>query len=148
MNFFMDSLVEQKLPPPGTTRWTLRRKSAVIQALRLRQLTLDQVFERYGVPYEELCSWEREVGLRTIREVQVPNFNIRRWTIRRKAAVIQALRSGALTMEEACERYALSVEEMRRWQQDFDCYGVHGLRATRMQIYRSGKRATESADGD
>jgi len=72
----------------------------------------------------------------TEHELQLPSPNIPRWTIRRKAAVLEALRNGELTLEEASRRYALSVEELRAWERDFERYGVHGLRATRLQIYR------------
>jgi hypothetical protein len=44
--------------------------------------------------------------------------------------------SGAITLEEACCRYALSVEEFLRWQQAIESHGVAGLRVTRLQIYR------------
>jgi len=73
----------------------------------------------------------------TDREPQLPPTTIRRWTIRRKAALLEALRSGALTVEGASQRYALSLEELRTWERDFDRYGVYGLRATRLQIYRA-----------
>ena len=76
----------------------------------------------------------------TEHELQLPSPNIRRWTIRRKAAVLEALRNGELTLEEASRRYALSVEELRAWERDFERYGVHGLRATRLQIYRVAGR--------
>ena len=39
-----------------------------------------------------------------------PPPNTRRWTAHRKAAVLQALRRGTLTLEEASERYALSID--------------------------------------
>ena len=69
-------------------------------------------------------------------ETELPEHRIRRWTIRRKAAVIEKLRTGALTLEQARERYALSVEEIRAWERDLERHGVYGLRATRVQIYR------------
>src|SRR6266550_254950 len=77
--------------------------------------------------------WETE------HELQLPAPNTRRWTVRHKAAVLEALRSGALTLEEASQRYALSLEELRTWERDFERYGIHGLRATRLQIYRGVK---------
>jgi Protein of unknown function (DUF1153) len=70
-------------------------------------------------------------------ETEPPVRTIRRWTIRRKAAVIEQLRSGTLTLEQARERYALSVEEIRSWERQLERHGVYGLRATRVQIYRS-----------
>jgi Protein of unknown function (DUF1153) len=38
-----------------------------------------------------------------------------RWTIRRKAVVVAAVRTGMITLEKACERYELSVEEFLTW---------------------------------
>lgn len=59
-----------------------------------------------------------------------------RWTIRRKAAVIKAVRGGAITPEQARQTYALSPDELQAWERDLDRYGVPGLRTTRYQIYR------------
>ena len=50
---------------------------------------------------------------------------IRRWTIRRKAALLGAIRSGVLTLEQARRRYALSVDELRAWERDFEQHGVY-----------------------
>ena len=69
-------------------------------------------------------------------ETELPLPNTRRWTIRRKAALLQALRSGALILEAASERYSLSIDELRAWERDFDRHGLYGLRATRVQSYR------------
>ena len=59
-----------------------------------------------------------------------------RWTVRRKAMVIQAVRGGCARIEEVCKLYNISADEFSAWQRDFDRYGVPGLRATRVQIYR------------
>ena len=67
-------------------------------------------------------------------ETELPALNTRRWTIRRKAALLQALGSGALTLELARDRYALSVEEICAWERDLERHGLYGLRATRGQI--------------
>ena len=77
----------------------------------------------------------------TETDLQLPPPNTPRWTIRRKAAVLQALTSGALTREEASRRYALSLEELRAWERNFEHDGLHGLRATRVQIYRVVRRS-------
>jgi hypothetical protein len=66
----------------------------------------------------------------------LPSPQTTRWTILRKAAVIEQLRSGTLTLEQARERYALSVEGIRSWERQLERHGVHGLRATRVKIYR------------
>jgi hypothetical protein len=39
----------------------------------------------------------------------------RRWTVRRKAAVIEAVRGGWVPIEEACRLYKLSVDEFLAW---------------------------------
>jgi transposase-like protein len=59
-----------------------------------------------------------------------------RWTPLRKAGVVEAVRSGRLTLEEACRRFELSVEEFTTWQTALDRHGVAGLRSTRSQLYR------------
>jgi hypothetical protein len=59
-----------------------------------------------------------------------------RWTVRRKAAVIEAVRGGWVPVEEVCRLYNLSVDEFLAWERDIDRFGIHGLRTTRYQIYR------------
>jgi len=71
------------------------------------------------------------------RDAELPDPNTRRWTVRRKAAVVQAVRSGLLTVEQTAERYRLSPEELRAWERGFDRRGLKGLRAT--QLYREKK---------
>jgi hypothetical protein len=60
-----------------------------------------------------------------------------RWVIRRKAEVVAAVRGGLLSLEEACERYVLTVEEYLSWQRSIDRHGLAGLRTTRIQDYRA-----------
>ena len=69
-------------------------------------------------------------------ETELPSLHSRRWTIRRKAAVLEALHSGALALDQARERYALSVAEIRAWERQVERHGLYGLRATRVQTYR------------
>ena len=66
----------------------------------------------------------------------LPPQNTKRWVIRRKAEVVAAVRGGLLSLEEACERYKLTVEEFLSWQRSIDRHGLAGLRATRVQDYR------------
>lgn len=60
-----------------------------------------------------------------------------RWVIRRKAEVVAAVRGGLLTLEDACTRYTLTVEEYLAWQHSIDSHGLAGLRTTRIQHYRA-----------
>ena len=66
----------------------------------------------------------------------LPPPNTERWVIRRKAEVVAAVRAGLISLEEACERYRLSVEEFLSWQRLIDKHGLRGLRTTRLQQYR------------
>lgn len=66
----------------------------------------------------------------------LPPGNQQRWVIRRKAEVVAAVRGGLLSLEEACRRYTLTVEEFLSWQALIDRHGLAGLRATRVQEYR------------
>ena len=68
--------------------------------------------------------------------VDLPPPDTKRWVARRKAVVVNAVRSGAVTLEEVCRRYELSVEEFLAWQRAIETHGVAGLRVTRLQIYR------------
>ena len=69
-------------------------------------------------------------------ENELPPPNTKRWAPPRKVAVLQALRTGKLTLEQARERYALSAEEISAWKRHFERHGVYGLHATRVQLYR------------
>jgi hypothetical protein len=60
--------------------------------------------------------------------------------VRRKAAVVAAVRSGKITMEEVLRRYQLTEEEFLSWQRAFETHGLPGARATRLQQYRETRR--------
>jgi hypothetical protein len=55
--------------------------------------------------------------------------------------VVAAVRSGGITIEEACRVCQLSKEELLSWQRAFEIHGLAGLRVTRVQQYRSLRRA-------
>ncbi|MBV8132374.1 MAG: DUF1153 domain-containing protein [Alphaproteobacteria bacterium] len=69
----------------------------------------------------------------------LPPAETQRWTCRRKAAVVAAIRGGVLSSREACERYELSLEELAAWEAALDRDGIPGLRVTRLQIYRGSR---------
>jgi hypothetical protein len=66
----------------------------------------------------------------------LPSPDTKRWVVRRKAVVVHAVRDGAISLQEACRRYRLSVEEFLAWQRAIERFGLPGLRATRVQQYR------------
>jgi uncharacterized protein DUF1153 len=115
----------------------LRRPGRALLPLRMhgvlttkRAVSFYQNFRAGGV----FSAFMRKRG-----DTKLPPSNTRRWTIRRKAALIAAIRGRALTLEQARRRYSLSVEELSAWERDFDQHGMYGLRATRLQIYRRDK---------
>ena len=70
----------------------------------------------------------------TIADLPAPGT--KRWVICRKAEVVAAVRGGLLSLEEACSRYTLTVDEFLSWQFSIDQHGLAGLRTTRIQQYR------------
>ena len=74
----------------------------------------------------------------------LPSPKTRRWVVRRKAEVVAAVSGGLLSIDEACHRYALTVEEFLSWQRAVNRFGVAGLRVTRLSNYRAlDQSATE-----
>lgn len=66
----------------------------------------------------------------------LPPPNTKRWVVRRKAAVVAGVRNGVLSLNEACQRYNLSVEEFLSWEKLIERHGIGALRTTRLQRYR------------
>ena len=52
------------------------------------------------------------------------------------AEVVAAVNGGLLSVDEACERYSLTLEEFAGWQRAIDRAGMPGLRVTRIRQYR------------
>ena len=72
----------------------------------------------------------------------LPPSTTKRWVIRRKAEVVAAVRGGLLSLDEACKRYTLTVDEFLSWQLSIDRHGLAGLRTTRIQQYRPHAEAS------
>jgi hypothetical protein len=71
----------------------------------------------------------------------LPPPDTKRWSSRRKAAVVIATRTGIISRDEACRRYMLSDEELANWEAAFDERGIPGLRSASLQLYRAGRRS-------
>ena len=56
----------------------------------------------------------------------LPPANTKRWVVRRKAAVVSAVKSGKITLEDACRHYNLSEETFREWQRAYEAQGLPG----------------------
>jgi hypothetical protein len=85
----------------------------------------------------------RLAGTKSMRSPKSPDLEelpppgVVRWVIRRKAQVVAAVQAGAITVDEVCSRYSVSVEEFESWKRLFERHGVYGLRTTRSQLYRA-----------
>jgi hypothetical protein len=70
----------------------------------------------------------------------LPAPGTRRWVIRRKAAVVAAIRGGLLSLEEARSRYILTGEEFFAWQDTINHFGLSGLRVSEIQKQRPRRK--------
>ena len=73
-------------------------------------------------------------GPLTLRDLPPPD--LKRWVSRRKAEVVLAVEGGLLTLDEACRRYKLTVEEFLSWEHSLEHYGLNGLKISHAQQYR------------
>ena len=74
----------------------------------------------------------------TLRDL--PPADLGRWVSRRKAEVVLAVEGGLITMDEACQRYRLTVEEFLSWERNLEKHGLNGLKITRTGNYRHEAR--------
>lgn len=65
----------------------------------------------------------------------LPPPDLRRWVSRRKAEVVLAVQGGLITIDEACMRYRLSMEEFLSWEHAMIVSGVNGLKVGNSQPY-------------
>jgi hypothetical protein len=105
----------------------------------MRNLPVQHVTARNGGAFAQAdraaANWEPDSAI----AAHLPPVNTRRWVIRRKAQVVSGVRNGIISLEEACRRYKLSMEEFLSWQRLIESHGLAGLRATRLQEYRTDK---------
>jgi hypothetical protein len=68
-----------------------------------------------------------------------------RWLPQRKAEVIAAVDGGVLSLDDALERYSLSIEEYLGWQRAIREAGIAGLRIYQERPPRARNGAREGA---
>ena len=85
-------------------------------------------------------------ALVTLSDLPPPGTN--RWVVSRKAAVVAGVREGLLSLDEALQRYGLSLDEFMCWKRLIDDHGVKGLRVTRIKEYRGRDLAEPLAAED
>ena len=64
-----------------------------------------------------------------------------RWSASRKAAVVRAVQTGTLSLGTALERYRLSGNEFRSWEEHLATDGVRGLKARELRTHRDHQSA-------
>ena len=75
----------------------------------------------------------------------LPARDTKRWVSSRKAVVVFAVEGGLISLDDACARYRLSVEEFLGWQRAVQRHGVKGLKVTRAKEYRYAPVAERKA---
>ena len=95
--------------------------------------TLVYVGSRWGIFVPDAQSIHRfrhpGTGAPGRSNLELPAAATKRWSSRRKAAVVIAVRTGIIARAEACARYALSEEELAAWEIAFERSGIPGLRS-------------------
>lgn len=70
-------LYRKDLPPPGTTRWVVRRKAEVVAGVRGGLISLDEALGRYNLTIDEFRSWQRLLdshGLEGLRATRLKKY--------------------------------------------------------------------------
>jgi transposase-like protein len=68
-----------------------------------------------------------------------------RWVMQRKLELLRDIRNGKLTVDQACDRYRLSTDELFAWREALERQGPNGLLATRRNRHYPAPPA-QSAD--
>jgi hypothetical protein len=95
--------------------------------------------EHMTEPAQLIVRHVKGINGRSLTLADLPLPDTKRWVIRRKAEVVAAVRGGLLSLEDACNRYALNADEFISWQNGIDRFGLMGLRATGTKSPRSGR---------
>lgn len=66
----------------------------------------------------------------------LPPVNTKRWVVRHKMTVVNAVLHDLLPFDEACQRYDLSQEELQSWMEMGQTHGADALKATNLMKYR------------
>jgi hypothetical protein len=83
----------------------------------------------------------RTISQQSWRPDEPPPPGTSRWIARRKWQVVNAVRAGRISLEEACQRYRLSLEEFEDWARVVDTHGVRGLRLGQVVSRRRQKQS-------
>ena len=65
----------------------------------------------------------------------------------KKAAILLAVRCGAMSRADACKTYMLSDDEFSLWELAFNDEGIVGLRDRRLSARRRTRQSPSQAEG-
>ncbi len=71
-----------------------------------------------------------------LNQRNLPSAVAQHWTPTKKAEVVAAVRNGLLSLDEARERYSMTIEEYTSWERHLDEHGLEGLLLGKLQEYR------------
>jgi hypothetical protein len=69
---------------------------------------------------------------------------LKRWVPSRKAEIVDAVRGGFISLDDALERYALSIDEYLMWQRGLELFGYAGLRVNKTKHLRQATTRSEN----
>ena len=96
----------------------------------------------YSQPIDD-CIDGNEVIDRLRQKPELPSPE-QRWTVRRKATVIEAARRGLISIDELTRRYSLSIDELVAWERDLPFLLNSDLVPIEMTSDRTNRPSTES----
>ena len=70
----------------------------------------------------------------TVRNL--PSPGVGRWTARRKAEIVIAVRDGTLAIIDARKRYNLSFDELKEWSTAYGRHGQAGLQSKHTHVFQ------------
>ena len=139
-------LLEHHVLQPEDTRTPLRQLYFIVQTVLIDPANSADARGMFGNSFASLLESLENQKIRPAQVIgplgepltldSLPPATTTRWVVRRKAEVVAAVAGGLLTVDEACQRYSLSLEEFTSWQRAVDRSGMPGLRVTRIKQYR------------
>ena len=110
-----------------------------VLAIPIIAVIMKRMFQFSG-PVNEILRW---LSLDFLALDWIGSSDVALWTVmiliiwRESALGIILFLARLLSLDEACSRYTLTVEEFLSWQYSIDQHGLAGLRTTRIQQYRA-----------
>jgi hypothetical protein len=104
----------------------------------IRRISQTQTVDRAASPARSLAGSNviRDPGVEVEPKFLAASPPPKRWVPHRKAEIVAAVRNGYLTLDDALERYSLTIDEYMTWRHGLDLFGLAGLRVNEIQRRR------------